>query len=109
VPSEFSRKPRELDFPNLKAEEYRNLLIFYFPAILHRLAPIPAGSGETGPSGHGMKNERGFFAKFVYLLRALLLPPNEYTLQAEQITELQERLYKSYEVLIYPQYGSLSK
>jgi hypothetical protein len=39
VPSEFSRRPRELDFPNLKAEEYRNLLIFYFPAILHRLAP----------------------------------------------------------------------
>jgi hypothetical protein len=98
VPSEFSRKPRELDFPNLKAEEYRNLLIFYFPAILHRLAPFPVGSEEAGPSGHGLKNERGFFGKFVYLLRALLLPENEYTFQTEQVTELQGRLYKSYEV-----------
>jgi hypothetical protein len=99
VPSEFSRRPRELDFPNLKAEEYRNLLIFYFPAILHRLAPIP-GRANSGPSGHGAKNERGFFAKFVYLLRALLLPADEYTFQPEQIEDQQERLYRSYEV--YP-------
>jgi hypothetical protein len=102
VPSEFSRKPRELDFPNLKAEEYRNLLIFYFPTVLLRLAPFPRNTEEErqGPSGHGAKNERGFFAKFVYLLRALLLPDNEYTFRPEDILELQGNLYKSYEVRI---------
>jgi hypothetical protein len=87
VPSEFSRRTRELDFPNLKAEEYRNIIIFYFPAVLSLLRTA--------------RKERIFFAQFVYFVRALILPENEFTFQPEQITCLKETLYQAYEVFQY--------
>lgn len=63
VPSEFSRRTRDLNFGNYKAEEYRNLIVFYFEAIWHQMKP-------------GSKEDR-FMTSYVYLSRLLLLPDDE--------------------------------
>lgn len=34
VPCELQRKTRKVSWGSFKAEEYRNLLLFYFPAVL---------------------------------------------------------------------------
>ena len=34
VPSEFQRKARPLDTGSYKAEEYRNIFLFYFPLVI---------------------------------------------------------------------------
>ena len=41
VPSEFSRRTRPVDFSNYKAEEWRNMILIYFPFIVNCLATSP--------------------------------------------------------------------
>ena len=42
VPTEFSRRTRAIDFSNFKAEEWRNIIMFYFPLVANCLETSPA-------------------------------------------------------------------
>lgn len=46
VPREFSRRVRQMD-SNWKAEDYRNLILFFFPAVIHLTKFAPRGTGSS--------------------------------------------------------------
>ena len=61
---EFSRRARALDFAVFKGEEYRNLILFFFPLVLECI--------ETNAK------ERNLWLYYVYMLRSCVLPSNEF-------------------------------
>ena len=64
MPRCFSRRTRWLDRPNLKAEEWRNLIIYYFPAIEQELFRD--------------RLEHKALLYFVLLFRLIVLPEEEF-------------------------------
>jgi hypothetical protein len=94
VPTEFSRKTRELDFANLKAEEYRNIFLFYFEVVGSKLRPKNP-EDYSCPRGYG---EQEVWYSMVFLIRALLLPEEEYTFLERRIVKIQKELYVAYQV-----------
>lgn len=63
TPSEFSRRTRDLKLAHWKAEEYRNMLLFFFPCLLPHLES---------------KDERTLWLLLVFAVRAYVLPREEY-------------------------------
>ena len=85
-PREFSRRARSLDFSVLKAQEFRNILIFFFPAILSCI-----------PHPHG---ERKLWLLLTFLVRALILPEEEYDNYLEEAcSDIGSQFYVLYEDL----------
>ena len=66
VPKEFSRRGRNLDLKVMKAEEFRNLILFFFPIILACID----GQSDT--------NERNLWLVMAFQIRAYVLPDTEY-------------------------------
>lgn len=66
-PSAFSRRSRPLDVANYKAQEFRNLALFGFPAILRAIDHELAGQVGTIET-------RQLWCQFTFLLRAHILP-----------------------------------
>ena len=64
-PREFSRRCRNLDTAIYKAQEYRNILLFYFPIIL-----------ENIPEAY--KKERQLWLALVFMVRACVIPNEEF-------------------------------
>lgn len=62
---EFSRRCRHLDFAVFKAQEFRNLLLFFFPIVVDSIEPE-------------YKKERQVWLNLVFVVRACILPNNEY-------------------------------
>ena len=86
---EFARRARNLDLSVLKAQELRNLLIFFFPIITKCLD----------------KNEKEIkvWEMFAFMIRACILPENEFqSVNVNQITYCQKHFYQSYEQLYGP-------
>jgi hypothetical protein len=84
VPKEFHRRPRPLD-SNFKAVEYRNLILFYFVALLDVL--------EEG------SDEQKMVAHLVYLARVFYLPQDEFDDQHDyrDLEMLQHAFLRLYE------------
>ena len=81
---EFSRRSRDLDFAVFKAEEFRNLILFFFPHVLACLE----------------KNdkERAIWLYLAFMLRSCVLPDNEYfNVNVQQIVSACTKFYKMYE------------
>ena len=64
VPREFSRRCRKLDFSVLKAQEFRNILIFYFAIITESFQP--------------QAKERKLWLLLAFSVRAAIIPEPEF-------------------------------
>lgn len=79
-PKELSRRIRELDFAVLKAQEFRNLSLFFFPIIVDSI--------ETGAK------ERNLWLLLSYSLRGCTIPNNEFKkIDKDTINNCMEKFY----------------
>lgn len=86
VPGEFPRRARNLDFSVFKGQEFRNMSIFYFPLVLECV--------EKGAE------ERHLWLYLAYMLRATLLPSDEFVnVDLNIVRECCDKFYKLYEEL----------
>lgn len=87
VPHETSRRIRELDFAVMKGQEFRNIAIFFFPIIIDCINK-PA-------------NERKLWLQFAYIMRACIIPTEEFRIIDDCIiiTQTANEFYKLYEEL----------
>ena len=74
VPKEFSRKVRELDTAVWKAEEYRNLILFLWPAIIENL-PLERN------------RDKKLWLLLVFCIRSYVLPAREFRLVNSSLLE----------------------
>ncbi len=82
VPSEIGRRPRPVDFRNWKGVEWRNIVLFYLPAVM---AALPAGS------------RRRLWIEYTYLCRAYSLDDDEFSgLHQSDLDELAKAWYVRY-------------
>ena len=89
VVGEFSRRARSLDFAVMKAAEFRNLLLFFFP---HVLDCIPQG-----------EMERSIWLFLVYMVRSCILPQEEFNaILLSSIKYSSQRFYILYEKTFGP-------
>ena len=68
VVSEFGRRGRNMDFKVMKGEEFRNLLLFFFPFVLDSIAD----------NTRDAKLERKLWITYVFQIRAYVLPDEEF-------------------------------
>ena len=61
---EFNRRIRDLDFSVYKGQEFRNLLLFFFPLILNCIEPNA--------------KERHMWLNLAYMIRACIVPTKEF-------------------------------
>ena len=86
VPREFPRRARKLDLAVLKAQELRNILIFYFLLITQCL-----GNNEK---------EIKLWEMLAFMVRACILPQEEYeNVNENEIKYCQKHFYQLYEQL----------
>ena len=64
VVREFNRRIRELDFSFCKGQEFRNLVLFFFPLILNCIEPFA--------------KERNMWLYLSYMVRSCILPSEEF-------------------------------
>lgn len=89
VPYECSRQVRCLDFSVMKAQEYRNIILYFFPLVLEC---IEEGAGE-----------RRLWLLFSFMIRACTVPDEEYqNIPNHLIKEISEIFYYLYETLFGP-------
>lgn len=81
VPSEFSRKIRGLDPADWKAEEYRNLILFYFPVLF-----TVASSSRDAES---LK----IWLTLAFLIRAYVLPEKEFKFVSKSLLQQCQRRF----------------
>lgn len=90
VTHEFSRRARKLDFAVFKGQEYRNLILFFFPLVLECIEPDA--------------NENVLWLYLVFMLRSCILPSNEFSpISVQTINQCCENFYKLFEELFGPQ------
>lgn len=84
---EFSRRVRNLDFGTMKASEYRNILLFFFPIILDC---IP----------EEFKQEKETWLHLVFMIRSCVIPNNEFhNVDKNDIETACKKFYSLYEQL----------
>ena len=66
VAREFSRRCRNLDFGVMKASEFRNILLFFFPIVLQGIEDE-------------FEDEKKVWLHLVFMVRACVIPNNEFT------------------------------
>ena len=86
VPREFSRRARTMDFSVLKAQEYRNYLIFYFPLILQCI--------------ESSARERKLWLLLTFMIRSCIIPEEEFSaVNARDIEMCSSDFYSLFENL----------
>ena len=86
---ECSRRARKLDLAVMKAQEMRNLLIFFFPLITECLK--------------GFNKEIKLWEMLAFMIRACIIPENEYiNVSQNSIQYCQNNFYLMYEQLFGP-------
>ena len=84
---EFSRRLRQLDFGVMKAQEFRNLILFFFPIVL-----------DCIPDEY--KQEKKVWLQLTFILRACVLPNNEFEhISNNVIRDVATSFYKNYEAI----------
>ena len=87
VPGELSRRCRNLDFAVLKASEFRNIIIFFFPLVIKCI-------------GNEHVKERRLWLQLAFVVRACILTNDEFAkINNNQITGHSHSVYKNYEKL----------
>ena len=85
-PFEFNRRVRDLDFSVYKGQEFRNLLLFFFPIVLTCIE-------ETA-------QERQLWLFLTYILKACVVPNEEFSsIPVDSIERSSEKFYSLYESL----------
>ena len=88
VVREFSRRARSLDFSVMKGQEFRNIILFFFPLVVNCIEP------EAG--------ERKLWLLFAYMIRACILPNEEYAnIDPDIVNSCARRYYVLYEELFH--------
>ena len=83
---EFSRRVRELDFSVLKGQEFRNIILFFFPLVLTCIEEKAF--------------ERKLWLLFAYMIRSCTIPEKEFkAVDLKDIENACEQFYKLYEKL----------
>ena len=83
VPCEFSRRTRFMDHSNYKGAEYRDTGLFYFPAVVNNL--------------HRDSVELRAFSQMCFLLRAVILPIQEFDAAGIDLKYEQSLFYHLYQ------------
>ena len=87
VTNEFSRRARSLDFSFFKAQEYRNLCLFFFPLVLECIEPYA--------------KEITLWLNLVYMLRSSVIPSVEYShISLDIVHNCCAEFYKLFEELL---------
>ena len=87
VPREFSRRCRNLDFAVFKAQEYRNIILFFFEIVVECIELE-------------FVKERKLWLNIAYVIRACILPNEEFEkVQLNTIFKACELIYNLYEEL----------
>ena len=82
---EFSRRCRNLDFGVMKASEFRNILIFFFPIVIDCIEVK-------------FKKEREIWLHLVFMVRACVIPNEEFRdIDDEKVNYACEQFYTLYE------------
>ena len=85
---EFSRRARNLDFAVMKGQEYRNIIILFFPLIVNC---IPKKA-----------KERRLWLLLAYMIRMCIIPDNEYEILDSSVLQYcQNHFYTLYEKLFH--------
>ena len=91
LPNESSRRCRNLDFAVLKATEFRNMLIFFFPIVLECIELEYV-------------KERKLWLQIAFVIRACVLTNEEFNvINKNTISELAKNFYKNFEKVYGPQ------
>ena len=86
VVREFSRRARNLDFSVMKGQEYRNIVLFFFPIVIKCIEP--------------QAKERRLWLLLAYMTRACVLPNTEFeTFDHDVIEYCGRHFYNLYEQL----------
>ena len=92
LPRESSRRGRNLDVGVMKASEYRNIIIFYFPIVINCIE-------ETA------EDERRVWLHLAFMIRACVIPNEEFNnIDPKLIESACNKLYILYEEL----YGAIN-
>ena len=83
TPREVKHKPRALDFGSMKAVEYRNLMLLYWPLL------------DADLDDHSQEQE--LLTVFFYLVRAYVLPESELVLNEDTLQPIRSRFYELFE------------
>ena len=87
VHREFGRRCRNLDFGVLKAAEFRNIILFFFPIILDCIE-------------EQYKDEKKMWLHLVYMIRACVIPNEEFRyVKTKDVECACQKFYKLYEKL----------
>ena len=82
---EFSRRCRNLDFGVMKAAEFRNILIFFFPIVLNCIEDE-------------FQEEKQLWLYLVYIIRACIIPNEEFTqIMKEDVETACRKFYTLFE------------
>lgn len=85
TPGELSRRCRNLDFAVLKASEFRNIIIFFFPIVLNCIEDP-------------YEKEKNVWLDLAYAVRACLVTNEEFAkVDVRNITQSIAHFYKGYE------------
>ena len=86
VPRESSRRSRELDLAVMKAQELRNIVLFYFPHVLQCIEPNA--------------KERKAWILLAYMIKSCVIPSKEFApIDLSVLEKACEEFYKIYEKL----------
>ena len=86
LPHESSRRARDLDLAVFKAQEYRNVCIFFFPLVTQCIEKDA--------------KERHLWLYLAYMIRSSIIPSEEFEpLNVNEIEQVCEKYYKLYEEL----------
>lgn len=86
VVREFSRRVRDLDFAVLKAQELRNIVLFFFPIVIQCIEPTA--------------KERRVWFLLAFMFRACVVPCEEYeNVKKEEILNASKHFYSLFQQL----------
>lgn len=90
VVREFGRRVRELDFSVMKGQEFRNLILFFYPLVVKSITD---------------KTEKKIWLLLAYAVRSCVLPTKEFQcVNLDSIHKSCEQFYKLYEAF----YGAIN-
>ena len=91
VVREFSRRVRELDFAIMKGQEFRNIILFFFPVVINCIK--------------NSEKEKKVWLLLAYMIRACILPTDEFhCVDLQNLLNSCRQFYELYESL----YGQLN-
>ena len=90
VVREFSRRCRNMDFSTLKAAEFRNILLFFFPIVLECI-------------DNGYPDEKRIWLHLVFMIRACVIPNEEFqNVNVDILNNACKKFYSSFEKAFGP-------